>query len=308
MRSVVNTPEGTTPVEIRTVDAPIPQPDELIIDVKAFSINQGELRLMQRRPEGWHPGQDIAGVVVRAAEDGEGPPVGTRIVGLVEGMGWSEQAAVSIHKLALLPDNVSFEQAATLPIAGITALRTLQMGGSVLGKDVLITGATGGVGHFAVQLAALSGAYVTAVTSKTEQTDLLKNWGAVEMVTDIRDTGRGPFSLVPESVGGDSLSAAFEHVVAGGKIVLFGNSTREDTPISFNRFVGRHGITIESYISYQSGPPESYGQDLALMVRLISEEKMTPYIGYKDTWETIPQAAQQLQDRAFIGKAAFTIP
>src|SRR6202008_775002 len=99
-------------------------------------------------PSGRTVGWDIAGVVERAAADGSGPPEGARVVGLVWTGGWSERAAVPTRQLAELPDAVSFEQAATLPVAGLTALHALQIGGFCLGKRVLVIGASGGVGRF----------------------------------------------------------------------------------------------------------------------------------------------------------------
>jgi NADPH:quinone reductase-like Zn-dependent oxidoreductase len=102
-------------------------------------------------------------VVERAADDGGGPPAGTRAVGLVKRGAWAQLAAVATGWLAPLPDQVSDAQAATLPTAGMTALRSLEVGGLLLGKRVLVTGATGGVGRMAVQLARASGAHVTAL-------------------------------------------------------------------------------------------------------------------------------------------------
>src|SRR5580704_7247971 len=102
MRAIVNTPGGPEPIAIREVAEPEPQPNEALVAVHAFSLNRGELRLFQVRPEGWRPGQDIAGVVVRAAGDGTGPAAGTRVVALVDQAGWAERAAVPSHRMAPL--------------------------------------------------------------------------------------------------------------------------------------------------------------------------------------------------------------
>src|SRR6266851_1371623 len=163
MFAIVNTPGGPEPVAIREVAEPEPQPNEALVAVHAFSLNRGELRLFQVRPEGWRPGQDIAGVVLRAAADGSGPAVGSRIVALCDWEGWAERVAVPSHRIAPIADNVTFGAAASLPVAGLTALRSLRHGAPLLGKRVLITGAAGGVGNLAVQLAARSGAKVTAI-------------------------------------------------------------------------------------------------------------------------------------------------
>src|SRR5229473_8516781 len=115
MLAVFNTPKGTAPVEIREVPEPQPAPSEALVEVRAFSLNRGELRLFQMRPEGWRPGQDISGVVVQQAANGSGPSAGTRVVALSDNAGWAQRAAVPAHRMAELPDNVRFEDAAALP-------------------------------------------------------------------------------------------------------------------------------------------------------------------------------------------------
>src|SRR5437660_7300218 len=114
MLALVNTPGGTAPVELREVPEPQPTPNEALVEVRAFSLNRGELRLFQTRPEGWRPGQDISGVVVQPAADGGGPKVGARVVALTDNAGWAERAAVPAHRIAVLPDNVLLEEAAAL--------------------------------------------------------------------------------------------------------------------------------------------------------------------------------------------------
>src|SRR6266536_2786008 len=137
----------------RDLPEPEPTPHQAVIEVGAYAINRGELSLLSQRADGWTPGQDLAGVVVAAAADGTGPSAGTRVVGLADWGGWSERVAVPTHRIAPLPETVTFPRAAALPVAGLTALRTLRTGGALLGRRVLVTGASGGVGSFAVQLA-----------------------------------------------------------------------------------------------------------------------------------------------------------
>src|SRR3954454_14364072 len=115
MLAIVNTPSGPEPVAIREIAEPEPMPNEALVAVHAFSLNRGELRLFQARPEGWRPGQDIAVIVLRAAVDGSGPASGTRVVGLCDWHGWAERAAVPSHRLAPIADNVPFAAAAALP-------------------------------------------------------------------------------------------------------------------------------------------------------------------------------------------------
>ena len=191
MLAVVNSPNAAAPVELREVPEPQPAPNEALVEVRAFSLNRGELRLLQIRPEGWRPGQDISGVVLQAAADGNGPRAGERVVALTDNAGWAERAAVPAHRMAVLPDNVLIEEAAALPVAGLTALRTLRHGAPLLGKRVLVTGAAGGVGHLTTQIASRSGARVTAVVGGPERGRHVRGAGEiVEGIAKCKATSR----------------------------------------------------------------------------------------------------------------------
>ena len=128
---------------------------EALVQVEAISLNRGEVRDAMEAEAGWRPGWDLAGTVIKQAANGTGPKVGSRVMGTVpiHGGAWAEQVAVPTNMLAEIPTNVTFAQAATLPVAGLTALYALDKGGLLLHKRVLITGSTGGVGLFAHQLA-----------------------------------------------------------------------------------------------------------------------------------------------------------
>lgn len=306
MLALVDTPSAPISVELKEVSEPVPMPDEAIVEVKAFSLNRGELALLAGRPEGWRPGQDIAGVIVQSAADGSGPTKGTRVVALVDGAGWSQRVAAPTARMAALPENVSFASAATLPVAGLTALRTLRQGGPLLGERVLITGAAGGVGRFAVQLASLAGAEVTAVVGNPDRAVGLSERGATAIIANIQEA-EGFFGLILESVGGSSLAGAISKVAPGGTIVMFGNSSREETSISFPNFGGHHGARILAFFVYLSGTPASMGEDLAKLVSLVAAGKLTPEIGLEDSWHNVYKAAAALRDRKVNGKAVFHI-
>ena len=94
MLALVNTPGGSAPVELREVAEPQPAPNEALVEVRAFSLNRGELRLFQIRSVGWRPGQDISGVVLKQAADGSGAEPGTRVVALTDNAGWAERTVV----------------------------------------------------------------------------------------------------------------------------------------------------------------------------------------------------------------------
>ena len=306
MLAVVNTPGGPVPVAVREVPEPGPAANEALVAVHAFSLNRGETRLFQVRPEGWRPGQDIAGVVVRQAADGSGPAAGTRVVCLTDWEGWAERAVVPSHRIAALPENVSFADAAALPVAGLTALRTLRHGAPLLGKRVLVTGAAGGVGNLAVQLAVRSGARVTAVVGSAARAAVLDGLGAAEIVTRIEDAP-GRFELILEAAGGASLTAAIARVAAKGVVVIYGNSSGETVPLNFRDFAEHQNARLQGFHYFTSEPEERFGPDLALLVALIADGSLKPRIVEYD-WHEIPAVAARLLARGIAGKAVFRIP
>jgi NADPH:quinone reductase-like Zn-dependent oxidoreductase len=303
MFGLVNTPGGAAPVGMRDLPEPQPAQNEALVAVRAFSLNRGELRLMQTRPEGWRPGQDISGVVERAAADGSGPKTGARVVALSDNAGWAERVAVPTHRLAVLPDKVRFEAAAALPVAGLTALRTLRHGAPLIGRRVLITGAAGGVGHLAVQIAARSGAHVTAVVGSAERGRHLR--GAEMVVHDI-DEAPERFALILEAVGGTSLGKAIAHIEAGGTIVIFGNSSGESTALSFRDFAAHPNARLQSFSYFTSEAEERFAPDLALLAALVGDAWLVPQL-VESSWRELPRIADRLRDRQVAGKAVFRV-
>jgi NADPH2:quinone reductase len=302
MRAIVATPEGRSWTERREIPPPAPGPHEALVAVRAFAVNRGELTLVRRR-DGWQPGQDVAGDVVQPAADGTGAQAGERVAGLAEWHGWAEQVAVPAHRLAAIPDDLEYERAAALPMAGTTAANLVRHGGTLLGARVLITGASGGVGHLAVQLAALNGAEVTAV-ARAERAEALRGYGARAVVADAAAPD-GLFDLVLESVGGESLTAALEHVAPGGTVVIFGNSSREPAPLDFSAFFGHEEATIRSYFS---GRHEAdAGRLLALLLDLVATGRLHVEIGFRGGWDVLNEALDGLSERRFAGKAVLTV-
>ena len=299
MKAIVNTPAGAG---IADVGDPRPAADEALVAVRAFSVNRGELALLAARTNDWRPGQDIAGVVVEQAADGSGPPVGARVAALVEQAGWSELAAVPTARLSALPDEVSIEQAAALPLAGLTALRTLRLGGDLLGRRVLVTGASGGLGGMQVQLAFAAGAQVTAVARAQHEKQLLHR-GASSVVAGPSDAD-GLYDLVTDWVGGASLAAALAKVAPGGTVVV-GSGNQDKTPISIYDFFGHEGARLVGYLSYAY--PKPPGPDLAILVGLVATRRLDPVLGFVDAWTRLPDAIQALTERRITGKTVLTV-
>lgn len=305
MRAIVNTPDDRSRVALADdLPEPTPAPDEVLLTVEAFSLNRGELSLLSARPARWRPGQDVAGTVLAAAADGSGPPAGTRVVGLVEGAGWAERVAVSVRRLAALPAGVDVAAAATLGIAGRTALRSVALGGNLLGRRVLVTGAAGGLGRFQTQLAAIAGADVVAVTRRPDDHKKPIIIGAGDVVARTTEAD-GLFDLVLDGVGGRTLTSAVSKVTPGGTVVLVGASDPEPAQLNLLDFVGHENAIIHTYFSYAQ--PETIDHDLAALAGLLADGRLTPYLGIHAGWETIHDAIEALSAGQVNGKAVLTV-
>lgn len=137
VRAVLADPTLPGRLALQEVEYPHAAPSEALVRVGVISLNRGEVRRALAAETSWRPGWDFAGVVEQAAVDGSGPKQGARVVGLLPSGAWAEVVAVPTNSLAELPATVSLTQAATLPVAGLTALYTLEKGGSLLGRNVL---------------------------------------------------------------------------------------------------------------------------------------------------------------------------
>lgn len=304
MLALAISPDSAAGLKLAELDEPQPASNEALVSVHATSLNRGELRLLAIRPNGWIPGQDIVGVVERPAADGSGPAAGARVAALVDQAGWAERVAVSTDRLAVLPDDVSLASAATLPVAGTTALRTLRHGGDLAGQQVLITGASGAVGRFQIQIARQQGASVTAVAASRHDEDL-RRLGAGQVVESI-ERAEGPFALITESVGGESLAHAIERVAPGGTIVMFGSSSGELTPVGFRQFVpGHEGARLQTFAYYTSG--SGIGADIASLLAMVAAGRLETRVVLTVPWTDVAQALDALRQRSISGKAVLTI-
>ena len=304
MRALVSS--ATPPLaELTTVADPSPRHDEALVEVHAISLNRGETRRLEAMRPGTVAGWDLAGIVRRRAEDGSGPEEGARVVGLVGSGAWAELAAVETDWLSELPDDVSFEQAATLPVAGLTALRALEHGGFVLGKRVLVTGASGGVGRFAVQLANLAGAHVTGIARRTEG---LAELGADEVYAELEPEGP-TFEVILDAIGGSVLGNALRRVAPRGIVISFASTIAE--PVSyparelFSRAPGArlYGLYIFSELRHT----RSGSADLRRLADLIAEGRLDPQIALTKSWTEAGEAIEALLGRRVNGKAVLTI-
>jgi NADPH:quinone reductase len=292
----------------RTVlgEAPAPEPaaGEALVAVEAYSVNRGETFLLEAPREGWRPGQDVAGRIERAAADGSGPAAGTRVVAHVPAGGWATVVAAPTDALAALPDEVDAVRASTLGVAGLTALRLMRIAGALGGKRVLLTGASGGVGHFVVELAAAQGALVTAVSSSPERGERLLALGAAEVVSDV-EAAEGPFEVVLESVGGRSLEAALARLAPHGTLLWFGGASRQPASLDFFAAMSAPYAAIVPFSYWRTGASDA--DDLATLVRLVAGGHLHPEVGLVADWRETPAVLVALAERRIRGNAVLTM-
>jgi NADPH:quinone reductase len=312
IRAVVVDTAAPGKLAIKPVELRDPDRDEVGVRVTAISLNRGETRrALQVAEPGWRPGWDFAGVVETAAADGSGLKPGTRVVGLLPSGAWAERVNCRTHAVAALPDTVSEAEASTLPVAGLTALHALRQGGLLLGRKVLVDGASGGVGHLACQLAASAGAFVWGHIRREEHRAAVAEWCGDRIVFG-RDLSAaksfGPFWLILDSLGGSALAAAIGMLQPNGTCVTFGVSEAGTATFESRNFFGTGGARLYGLtLFHELMSVERAGIGLGLLAELIAVKKLRPQIAVEAPWSEIGTIARRLIDREFTGKAVLHI-
>jgi NADPH:quinone reductase-like Zn-dependent oxidoreductase len=307
VRAVVVDPASPGRLGIARVPERAAAPNEAIVRVHAFSLNRGEVKRMQSAPAGWRPGWDLAGEIERPAADGSSPREGARVVGILAEGSWAERTAVPSHALAELPDGVSTSLAAALPVAGLTALHAISRRGALTGRRVLITGATGGVGDFAVQLARASGAHVTALVRRDDQAGFVRDLGAHDVVVGDEIPGSPKQDLIVDSVGGRTLTSAFGALQRDGVCVTFGTSAADDVTFSPRTLFGIGRASLYGLTLFNELPIEPASIGLRRLLDLVSAGSLSPRISVERPWAHVGAVADDLLHRRFSGKAVLTI-
>ena len=302
VRALVVDPSAPAAVRLAEVPDPVPGPGQVLVDVSHVSLNYGDLNDARsgRVPEGAVLGSDATGVVVRAAADGTGPAVGTQVVALTSGA-FAERVAIDVGALAEVPKGLDPAKAVALPVAGVAALRSLRAAGLGPDKRVLITGASGGVGRFAVQLAARAGAHVIASVGSTARGEGLVGLGADEVLVGLEGLERA-VDVVIDSVGGPQLVAAWNLLAPGGSVQSVGWTSGESAvfPPPYAT-VGPTRSLTSFVIEGDTGP------DLTVLTELAAEGAISVEIGWQGSWADFAEAAEALRGRRVSGKAVLRV-
>ncbi|HEX5915790.1 MAG TPA: NAD(P)-dependent alcohol dehydrogenase [Rubrobacter sp.] len=323
MKAIVQDKYGSADVlELRDVEKPQPGDDELLIRVHAAGVDPGVWHLMTglpylvrvmgfglRKPKIRIRGMDVAGTVEEAGRNIIRLKKGEQVYGTCDGS-FAEYACAKAERLAPKPANLSFEQAAAVPISGMTALNGLRDAGKLQsGQKVLIIGAAGGVGTYAVQLAKAFGAAATGVCS-TSKVELVRALGADEVIDYTREDftdGTRQFDLILDTAGRRPLSQLRRALRPQGTLVIVGGEGGDRWLGGFQRQIVapvRSLFTDQKMLGLISKERQ---QDLLTLRDLIDAGKLTPVIGRTYPLREAPQAIRYLEQGHAQGKVVLTV-
>lgn len=318
MRAIVQNGYGTADVlRMAEIDRPSIAADEVLVQVRAAGVDRGTWHLMTGQPYairlalGPHPrnlvvGMDMAGVVAAVGADVTRFAVGDEVFGVGRGS-LAEYAAAKADRLAPKPAALGFEQAAVLGVSGTTALQGLRNSGHVQhGQHVLVIGASGGVGTYAVQLAKAFGAQVTGVCS-TAKVDLVRSIGADHVIDHTRAdfADAGPFDLIMDIGGNSRLSRLRRALTARGTLVVAGGvkgrwlgMRRPLGALALSPFVSQR---LTMFIAKQNRA------DLETLCQFVESGRVTPVVGATYPLPAAPDAVRLLAAGQARGKIAVTV-
>ena len=326
MKAIVLDAYGTADVlKLEDIDVPEPGAGEVLLRVLGASLFIGDWHIMTglpylirvavpslglRRPKGRVLGQDVAGRVEAVGEGVMGFEPGDEVFGTASGS-FAGNAIARADKLAPKPANLSFEQASAVPASGTTALQALRDKGKVRpGQTVLIVGAAGGVGSFAVQIAKAFGAQVTGVSS-TSRVDLVRSLGADDVIDYTREVfaeqGKR-FDLILDTAGARSLSHLRRALAPRGTLVIVGGESSGKLLGGFGRNL--RAQMLSPFVSQELGlfAVKEKGEDLMALTELIEAGEVTPVIDRSYPLADVPQAMRDLQAGHARGKIVITFP
>ncbi|MEV4515567.1 NAD(P)-dependent alcohol dehydrogenase [Dactylosporangium sp. NPDC049525] len=322
MRAIVQDRYGSADkLRLACVDRPESAAGQVLLRVHAAGLDRGTWHLMTGRPyllrlvcglrgpKRRVPGRDVAGTVIALGADVTGFAVGDHVYGISEGS-FAEYAVARADKLARMPANATFAQAAAVPVSALIALRALRDVGRVqAGQRVLVTGASGGVGSYAVQLATAFGAEVTGVAS-TAKLDLVRSLGATHVLDYTRQDfadGAPGYDLIIDIAGNPTLSRLRRALAPTGTAVIVGGEEGGDFSGGMNRQF--RALALSPFIKHRLAMAiaDERGSDLATLAELIEAGSVTPSVDRTYPLEDAPTAMRHLEAGAVSGKAVITL-
>ena len=322
MRAIVQDSYGSAEVlRSAEIDRPEIAEHEVLLRVHAAGVDRGTWHLMTgtpylmrmigfgfRRPKNRVPGIDVAGVVAAVGSAVTKFQVGDEVFGMSRGS-FAEYAAAREDKLALKPENASFEQAATVGISGGTALQALEAGRVQPGQRVLIIGASGGVGSYAVQLAKASGAEVTGVCG-TEKLDLVTSLGADQVIDYTREDfadGVHHYDLIIDIAGNSSLSRLRRALTPTGTAVIVGGESKGNITGGIGRQL--RAVLLTPFIGQRlTGlASKERASDSEILSAHVAAGTVTPSVDRIYPLDQVPAAMRHLAAGTVKGKIAITI-
>lgn len=255
-------PGGLT---LHEVPEPAPLPHEALVRVEAFAPNPGDLTALAGAPAGTIPGWDGSGVVLRPAADGRGPRAGSRVIFLgLAAAGWAQRRSVPLGMTAEASADAPLERLAALPVPATSALRAVRRFGSVLGRRILISGATSAVGRFAVQIAARSGAQVVAVARDMSQHAALRTLGASETHATLASVASRVHGAI-EMIGGQHLVETYALLERGATVIALGHAAGADENFPYGAFVADPATSDRSITSFFLGSEPDLAAEMAYL-------------------------------------------
>ena len=312
IRCVTATPGADAPVALNHGRLRQPFSNEVVVRVRCISLNRGEVnRARNAGGPDMRIGWDFAGVIESAAEDGSGPGLGTRVVGFSTRMeAWAELVSVPVSFIAPIPDEVSDAQAATLPVAGLTALHSIDAATALIGRKALITGATGGVGLFATQLALIGGAETIAQVRSAEQIPFVEALGPCLPIVSVNGENisePGNYRLVADGTSGGILEAGIKALAPDGVCVTYGVTAAHYVNLEVRPFMFSGQAKLMGFYLYSKAESDPPRDNLPRLLKLVAEGRLDCVIERETSWENVGSIAKELLDRNFHGKAVLHI-
>jgi NADPH2:quinone reductase len=307
MRALVADPTASPALSLADVPEPSPGPGQLLLDMEATSVNRGEIRTAGKQPPGTIIGWDVAGTVAAVGEGVTQFDLGERVVAMSpSGGAFAERVVVPAEWTAPLPSACGFVTAATLPVAGVTAVGVLRLAKVHAGDRVLITGAAGGVGLFAVQLALQAKATVTGQAGSEQRAAIVRDTGAEALVHPGDGSSvEGEFDVVIDSIGGPMLGPLLDTAVTGGRVVVFGNSADAESTFRVERFYSK-GVTIFGFRVFASVPTDQVVKDMANLADQAASGALAVTVQATAPLADALPLVRDLYDRKVTGKVVLT--